>query len=161
MFVSFGCDRFACLPLASSETSTYDHSFSLAALGLFAKTYACAYLCFCMCVCVCVGRVRELLPTAVHSVSLLVRKKKGGAYPNTFSHTEIAVVFFFFTHRTKSFQLHLPIWLPNNHGLVHFSLRRAKKKCPIFRAVATLAEALSQMAGLITKPKHASSSNPL
>lgn len=89
----------------------------------------------CAPVCVCVCRPGERI--APHCCPFCLsssEKKKGGAYPNTFSHTEIAVFFFFVTHRTESFQLRLPIWLPNNRGLVHFSQRRTKKKVPHFQS---------------------------
>lgn len=101
-----------------------------------------------MCFHVCVGRVKALHPTAVHSVFLAVVKKIKciSAFMSTFLQKQIAVSF---AHQTKSFLLNLPIWLPNSLALFIIHHRQAKK-CPVFEAAATFAEALLlRTAGLI------------
>lgn len=65
---------------------------------------------------------------------------------STFLQKQIAVSF---AHQTKSFLLNLPIWLPNSLALFIIHHRQAKK-CPVFEAAATFAEALLlRTAGLI------------
>ena len=85
---------------------------SLCARGwLMCEMYA--YVVVCVCVDVCV--VEALLPTAVHSVSLAaVKGKKKNSHTSEHIFTEADCRFF--THQTESFQINLPIWLPDNRA---------------------------------------------
>lgn len=84
----------------STETSSYDQPTFLLTVGACANFTCVHTVCVLLCVfkrvCVCVGRVKALLPTAAHSVSLAVVKKKQKththlrAFVSTFSQKQIA-----------------------------------------------------------------------